>query len=230
MTTAWSQSYRLTVVLILVIGLLAGCASVFRDLDDRVNRKRFKSDYASFENALSVYKDGDYKQAMNLFRTLSTARTHAKLARKAQLGDICCRLMLANTKSEHAAAISLWRDFGKSVPDGDDAWEMTMLDPLVVHLTPKSTIRVIEIRPPEAPTPVESEAPADRPQDDPPNGPPTRTDRAALKKNAAQAAQLQRQLDAVTAENRSLKEKIKALEAIDQNIQKKKTEMVAPSE
>ena len=95
MTTAWSQSYRLTIILIIVIGLFTGCASVFRDFDDRMNRKRFTSDYASFENALSVYKDGDFEQAMELFRTISTSGTHEKLARKAWLGEICCRLMLA---------------------------------------------------------------------------------------------------------------------------------------
>lgn len=232
MTTAWNQSYRLTIILIAVIGLLAGCASVFRDLDDRMNRKRFMSDYAAFENALSVYKGGDYKQAMNQFREISTARTHEKLARKAWFGEICCRLMLANTPSDHAAAISLWHDFGKSAPDNnDDTWDMALLDPLIVRVTPKSTIRVIESRPPAAHTYTETKAPAGQAQDDQQqDGQPIQTDRADLKKNAAHAAQLQRQLDAVTAENRSLKEKIKALEAIDQNIQKKKTEMVAPSE
>ena len=55
---------NLLMFLIIAFGLLAGCASVFRDFDDRMNRKRFPSDYASFENALSVYKDGDYRQAI----------------------------------------------------------------------------------------------------------------------------------------------------------------------
>ncbi|WP_407924794.1 hypothetical protein [Desulfosarcina ovata] len=53
---------------------------------------------------------------------------------------------------------------------------------------------------------------------------------AVLKKKSEQTAELQRQLDDVMVENQSLKEKIKALEAIDQNIQKKKTEISAPSE
>jgi TolA-binding protein len=212
--------------MIIVIGLLAGCASVFRDLDDTVNRKRFKSDYASFENALSIYKDGDYKQAMNLFGMLSTARTHENLARKAWLGEICCRLMLADTQADYTVAIGLWHDFGKSAPENDDAWELTLLDPVIVRMTPKSTTRVIKIYPPATKTSAETAAPADPQQSDQPS----QTDRAALQKKAAQVAQLQRQLDAVTDENRSLKEKIKALETIDQNIQKKKTEMVAPSE
>jgi cell division protein FtsB len=98
-------------------------------------------------------------------------------------------------------------------------------------MTPKSTTRVIEIYPPAARTSDETAAPADRLQEDLQSyGQQFQTELAALKEKAAQADRLQRQLDAAAAENRSLKEKIKALEAIDQNIQKKKTEMVAPSE
>ncbi len=226
MTTAWIQSYRLTIILIIVIGLFTGCASVFRDFDDRINRKRFASDYASFDNALSVYKDGDFKQAMALFRTISTSGTHEKLARKAWLGEICCRLMLADTKADYTVAIGLWHDFGRSAPDNDDVWDMDLLDPVIVRMAPKSTTRVIEIYPPAAQNSTDTAAPADQQQIDRPS----QTDQAAMKKKAAQVDRLQRQLDAVAAENRSLKEKIKALEAIDQNIQKKKTEMVAPSE
>ena len=231
MTTAWSQSYRLTIILIIVIGLLAGCASIFRDLDEIINRKRFKSDYTSFEKALSFYKEGDFNQAMDRFRTLSTAGTDKKLARKAWLGEICCRLMLADTQSDYTAAIGLWHDFSESTPVDDNALELALLDPVIVRMTPKSTTRVIKIYPPAAQTPTETKTHAERPQkDQQQDGQQIQTDRAALQKKAAQATQLQRQLDAVTDENRSLKEKIKALETIDQNIQKKKTEMVAPSE
>jgi hypothetical protein len=69
---------------------------------------------------------------MNLFRTLSTTRTHEKLARKAWLGEICCRLMLADTPSDYAAAIAHWHEFGKSAPENDDVWDMALLDPLIV--------------------------------------------------------------------------------------------------
>ena len=231
MTTAWSQLYRLIIILIIVIGLFTGCASVFQDFEDIVNQKLFKSDFASFENALSVYKNGDYYQAMDRFRTLSTAGTNQKLARKAWLGEICCRLILAKTQSDYSAAIGQWRDFVKSAPEHDDAWDLALLDPVIVHMTPKSTIRVIEIHPPAAQDSEETATPADRLQgDQQPNGQQLQPEFAAMEKKAAQAARLQRQLDAVVAENRSLKEKIKALEAIDQNIQKKKTEMAAPSE
>ncbi|MBR9985197.1 MAG: hypothetical protein KFF68_04745 [Desulfosarcina sp.] len=231
MTRVWSQSNRLMIILIIATGLLAGCASVLQDFDDRMNRKRFSSEYASFESALAVYRDGDYQQAMELFMTLSTAKTDKKLARKAWLGEICCRLMLADTQADYTVAIGLWHDFGKSAAENDDAWELTLLDPVIARMTPKSTTRVIKIYPPAAKPSAEAAAPVDKPKEDrQQSDQPSQTDQAALKKKAAQAAELQRQLDAAAAENRLLKEKIKALEAIDQNIQKKKTEMSAPSE
>ena len=51
-----------------------------------------------------------------------------------------------------------------------------------------------------------------------------------MKQKAAQLPELQQRLNESEAENSILKEKIKALEAIDQNIQKKKTEISAPSD
>ncbi|WP_372682560.1 hypothetical protein, partial [Desulfosarcina sp.] len=205
MIRIWSQSYRLMIILIIVTGLLAGCASVLRDFDDRMNRRRFTSDYASFEKALSVYEAGDYQQAMDRFRTLSTARTDKKLARKAWLGEICCRLMLANTQADYTVAVGMWHDFGKAAPKNDDAWELILLDPVIVRMTPKSTTRVIKIYPPAIKDSAKTAAPAVRPPDNPKQSDqPSQSDQADLKKKAAQADRLQRQLDAIEAENRSL--------------------------
>ncbi|MBC2710055.1 MAG: hypothetical protein HGJ94_03315 [Desulfosarcina sp.] len=226
MTTAWSQPYRLMIILMIVVGILTGCASVLQNLDDKMHRKRFKSDYETLENALSVYDDGDFEMALAQFKGLSTASASKKIARKAWLGEICCHLMLANTQAEYTAAIGRWHDFGKSAPENDNAWDLLLLDPLIVRMTPKSTTRVIEIHPPAEQIPAETATPADRQQDDRQ----LQAELAALKKKAQHAARLQRRMDEVVAENRSLKEKIKALEAIDQSIQKKKTEISAPSE
>ncbi len=62
-----------------------------------------------------------------LFRTLSTAGNDKNLARKAWLGEICCRLMLAVKQSDYTAAIGLWHDFGKSAPNNDHDWELALL-------------------------------------------------------------------------------------------------------
>ena len=115
---------------------------------------------------------------------------------------------------------------------GRRAWELALFDQLVVHLTTPPPPQVVETRLPTAEPAAEPAAPADPQPKDKPQG-----DRqlpaaelAQLKKKAKRSDQLQQRLNQVVAENRTLKEKIKALEAIDQNIQKKKTEIESPGE
>ncbi len=227
MTTTWSHPHRLMTILTIVIGLLTGCASVFQDLDDKMHRKQFKSDYEAFENALAVYDEGNFEKALVQFKALSATSASEKITRKAWLGEICCHLMLANTQAQYTVAIGMWHDFGQSVPEDDWIWDLALLDPLIVRMTPNCTTQVIEIHhPPAAPIPTETEVIPVLPKDDRQ----LHAELFSLKKKLDQATKLRRQMDEIVAENQSLKEKIKALEAIDQSIQKKKTEISAPSE
>ena len=231
MTTAWSQPSHPTIVLMIVLGMLSGCASVFKDLDDKIHRKRFKVAHEAFENAIAIYNQGDFEQALTQFKALSTTSASEKVARKAWLGEICCRLMLANTQAQYNTAIGMWHDFGKSASEYDATWKLSLIDPLIVRITPKNTKNMVPIRPLPPQSTQESEIPMGRQNDDnQQENQPLQDQLADLKKKAQKATELQRKLDEVAAENRSLKEKIKALEAIDQNIQKKKTEISAPSE
>ena len=231
MTTEWIQPCRLMVVLMIVLGVLTGCASVFQNIDDKIHRKRFKSDYAALENALAVYDEGDFEKARARFKALSAASAGEKIARKAWLGEICCSLMLAKTQADYTATIGMWHEFGKSVPENEAVWDVALLDPLIVRMTPKNITRMIENHPPAAQISDETAAPPNRQQDGRQQADrQIQAELAILKKKVEDAEQLQRKMDAVVAENRSLKEKIRALEAIDQNIQKKKTEISAPSE
>ena len=226
MTTAWRQPYHRMVILIILAGLFTGCASGFKRFDDRMHRKQFKPDVESFENAFAVYDQGDFTEALARFEALSTSSASEKISRKAWLGAICCRLMLAQTQADYTEAIGKWHAFSNSEPDNGADWELALFDPLIVRLTPAPPERTVDIHPPAAKGPAPPAAP----------GGPEQTDDqllaelAALKKKAKRMDRLQRQMDQVVAENRSLKEKIKALETIDQNIQKKKTEIATPSE
>jgi hypothetical protein len=215
------QPCRRMIILTIIVGMLIGCTSVFQNLDDRMHRNRFKLDYEAFEKALAVYKEGDCERAHAQFKTLSTVSASEKIARKARLGEICCGLMMAKTQAEYTDTIGMWHDFVRSAPEDDTVWDMALLDPLMVRMTPKHATQMIKIHMPAAEISAETVAPADRQLE---------AELEALKDKVAHAEQLQRKMDAVVAENRSLKEKIKALEAIDQNIQKKKTAISAPSE
>jgi hypothetical protein len=191
-----------------------------------MHRKRFTSDYEDLEAALTAYDRGDYERAQMLFKRLASTSASDLYARKAKLGLICTRLITADNQDDYTAAIGMWHQFGETAVD-TTVWDMRLLDPLVVRMTPKTTTRVVYIHPPAGQQTALSTNQSSHPSGDAQVQAQQLSD---LKKKTAQAARLQRRIDEIEAENQSLKEKIKALEAIDQIIQKKKTEISAPSE
>lgn len=224
-------NYRL-IVLMIIVGMLAGCASVFQNFDDRMNRKRFKSDYEALDKALASYEAGEFDQALTEFNVLAMESASATISRRARLGVICCRLMSAETATAYTKAIGMWHEFGDSVIDPDSSWNLTLLDPLVVSRIPQPLPQppipaLVLVKPPTAEVAEPAETKPDVSKQDARR---LQDELATMKKKAKQVDQLQEQLDRIIAENQSLKEKIKALEAIDQTIQKKKTEISAPSE
>jgi len=226
MLSSGSQLYRQIVILMVIIGFFAGCASVFQNIDQKLDHKRFKLDYDLYENARAVYQNGDYAKAKGMFTTLLTAGGSQKLSRKARFGEIACRIMLADTQADYTAALGMWHDFVNSAKDRDTVFDPVLLSPLIGSRPPEDTTLYIETRPPAPRMPEPAAVSADRKQE----ARQLRGKISELKKKAERTSELQRQLDKTEAENRTLKEKIKALEAIDQNIRKKKTEIAAPSE
>jgi len=223
----------LIVTAIVIVGLVAGCASVFQDFDDNMSRKRFKKDFEALETALDAYDQGNFKKALGLFKEIRAASINEKIDRRAWLGEICCCLMLAETPSEFTAAVGMWHDFQETATDEDAVWSQALLDPLIVRQTPRPVQTVIEAPSPAVPPAITAPAPetiqkqAVEFRD---ARVPSQAEIEALEKKASRADKLQLKMAKILAENRSLKEKIKALEAIDQNIQKKKTEMSTSGE
>jgi predicted ribosome quality control (RQC) complex YloA/Tae2 family protein len=221
-----SSLYRQIVILMIIIGVITSCASVFQNMDDKLDRKRFKLDYQLYDNALSVYRSGDYEKAKGMFTALSSAGGSQKLKQRARLGEIACRLMLADTQADYTKAVGMWRDFVGSVKDHDTVWNPALLSPLIERRPPENTTLYIETPPPSPPKSASSGVSATQKR----ANRKMRGEISVLKKKAERTSELQRRLEKVEAENRTLKDKIKALEAIDQNIRKKKTEIAAPSE
>jgi hypothetical protein len=208
-------------ILPIVISLLMGCTAFVEFLDGNPPPEPKTTDRDSLETALAVYQRGDYTQAARLFNTLSTADGESDQRRTAQVGEICCRLMLADSKADVNAALGRWKTFKYSA--ANDAWreELALFDPLLGRLSVSADGQKSDPQSPQVSAPPATAGSTQKQLE---------TELTTMKKKAAQTTQLQRQLDAVMAENRTLKQKIKALEAIDQNIQKKKTEISAPSE
>ncbi len=224
MPTIWRQPCRMVICLLSIVVMFSGCSAFFQDLEEKMDRQRFSLAYESFENALAAYEQGDYAKALSLFQALVKADAGTTLAGKARLGEIFCRLMLATTQSEYEAVMAMWQDLRRSAPEQAASWEWALVDPLMVSLAPTTAPRVIVIHRSTGGNTL----PIDATKDHPHESQPLQDELASLKKIADHAAHLQRQMDEIMAENHALKEKIKALETIDQNIQKRKTEIGAP--
>lgn len=231
MTNPWTRPYSGMIILMIITGILSGCASVFQNIDGVISHEGVESDRTALEAALSVYETGDFETALNRFKTLTTTSAYKKITRRAWLGEICCRLMLAETQTDYTAAINMWHEFGDTSPDNDSTGDLALFDPLILRLTPPEPPPMAENHLPAAAPPNRTATPANQQVEDR-----QQADRQLqaelidLKQKAERAVQLQQRLDQVEAENLALKEKIKALEAIDQKIQKKKTKISAPSE
>lgn len=209
------------IILMVLVGMVAGCATLFPPPGDPSRTQKDELGKTLLDQAIQIYQNGEYEQARRRFKALSVSDAGKSVREMAHLGEICSRLMLAETAAEYKSAVDMWKIFRISVSSNELLDALTLLNPLVVRLSA-----------------TDETQPADPSVQTQPDAlPPVKTDDqgvkselTTLKKKAQRTDQLQRKLDAVTAENQSLKEKIKALETIDQNIQKKKTEMVAPSE
>ena len=233
MTTTNKPIGLLIITAIVIVGLLTGCASVFQDFDDKMNRKRFKKDFEALDAALDAYDQGSFKKALGLYKEIRVASTNETIGRRAWLGEICCRLMLADTPSEFTAAVGMWHDFQESTNDEDAIWNQALLDPLIVRQIPQPEPTIIEVPSPAVPpaSTVPEQKPVQKQAVEPQETQtPSQAEMEALKKKANRADKLQLEIAKILSENRSLKEKIKALEAIDQNIQKKKTEISTSAE
>ena len=223
-----------TIIALVIVGLLAGCASVFQDFDDRMNRKRFKKDFEALETAHDAYDQGDFATALIRFKEIKASSMNEKVGRRAWLGEICCYLMLAETPAEFTAAVGMWHDYTHATTDEDTIWSQALLDPLIVRQAPRPVPTVVEVPAPAVQPPIKKSQEPATIQKPAVEHPETQASLQAeieeLRKKAQRADKLQLEIAKILAENRSLKEKIKALEAIDQNIQKKKTEISTSGE
>ncbi|VTR70012.1 hypothetical protein DESC_780200 [Desulfosarcina cetonica] len=216
--------------LMVLLTVLTGCATFFQDVENRMNRQKFRLDYDTFDQILAIYDQGDVETALQRFNALANSTASPKLARDAGLGEICCRLILANSRESYATAIGLWHNFAVLAKENGYMLDPALLDPLIAHMIPQNLVERDGLQSPLASSSASGGAASPAESDQKTEEQRLKAEIAALKKKTKQVDDLQQQLDQALDENQSLKEKIKALEAIDQIIQKKKTEIAEPSE
>ena len=226
MTYTRILSYFLWIWLAIFTVPFSGCMHVFQKTDAPLPTGESSAARIAFEDALADYGNGNFEGALARFRVLAATGGPDAISRKAKMGEIYCRMMLAKTQADYRVAIDMWKKFGRTTKKDGESWAVTLADPLVDRLQPYGTENKLETAPSPATLSPEGEQRLGTKQPDQySNG-----KSAELTKNTNQVDQLQRKMDKVIKENQSLKEKIKALEAIDQNIQRKKSEIAITDE
>lgn len=206
--------------IIIVTGALmaVGCTPTNRIIDDLRHTIRFETDHETLDKGFDALDKQHYTQAEALFANLKESTGSNVVQRKARYGYAVVRLIRARTPGQKAAAMALW-DAWRQTYSPDPEWEdPRALEPLFLcrqksgkRAVCRGTVPKEEYKASQQKT-SRLQLEAD-------------TLRQRLKDLEASKEAL---LAAKNREIKNLKDKIHALEAIDQNIQKKKKEVSAP--
>jgi hypothetical protein len=210
----------LGLLIVIVAGALmtGGCTPTNRIIDDLRHTIRFETDHETLDKGFDALDKRHYAQAEAIFANLKDSTGSNVVQRKARYGYAVARLIRARTAGQKVAAMALW-DAWRQTYTPDTEWEdPRVLEPLFLCRQKSGKRAVCRGTVPEDEykaskqknSRLQLEADALRQR---------------LKDLEASRAEL---LEAKNLEIRNLKDKIRALEAIDQKIQKKKKEVSAP--
>jgi len=170
-----------------------------------------------YNQAVDAYMDKQYRLAAERFEAIRQQTPDKRFALMALYGAACSRLMAANTPQEYDDALVLWDKWVKHVPSQYGYEDPTLFDPLIknkmifsnIPMTPEKTGDV-DI---DATVPrwllIKSKEELDRLK-------------AELEMAQQNLEKRQKKIHTQEKEIGELKGQIKALETIDQKIQKKK--------
>jgi hypothetical protein len=170
-----------------------------------------------YNQAVEAYMDKQYRLAAERFEAIRQQTPDKRFAQMALYGAACSRLMAASTPQEYNDALVLWDNWVKHVPGPCEYEDSSLFDPLIknkmifsnIPMTPEKT-GDIDI---DATVPrwllIKSKEELDR----------LKVELEMAQKNLEKR---QKKIQAQEKEIGELKGQIKALETIDQKIQKKK--------
>ncbi|MEJ2642606.1 MAG: hypothetical protein P8010_23890 [Desulfosarcinaceae bacterium] len=207
----------LLAVLVAAAFLSGGCSPTHRIIDDLRHTIRFETDQKTLDKGFDALISGHYAQAEAIFGDLKETTGSKIVQRKARYGYAVTRLIQAQTAGQSAAAIALW-DAWRQTYSPDPEWEdPRVLEPLFLCRQKGGQRAVCRGTVPESEYKVSAQK-NKRLQLE------VDTLKKRLKALETSKAEL---LEAKNQEIKNLKEKIHALEAIDQKIQEKKKEVSA---
>jgi TolA-binding protein len=197
--------------------LSTGCRNTWPFKQARVASQPSPEAKKQYNLAVAAYMDQQYRLAADRFETIRQQTPDKRFALMALYGAACSQLMAANTPQEYNDALVLWDKWVKHVPGPCEYEDSSLFDPLIKNKMIFSNI------------PMTPEKSGDMDID-------TTVPRWLLIKSKEELDRLKAQLDmaqqnlekrqkkiqALEKEIGELKGQIKALETIDQKIQKKK--------
>lgn len=209
--------WLLTLWVVAVI-LTGGCSPTNRIIDDLRHTIRFETDHETLDKGFEALNKRHYAQAEAIFAGLKDNTGSKMVQRQARYGYAVARLIRARTPGQQATAIALWDDWHQTYP-ADPEWEdPRVLEPLFICRQKGGQRDICRGTVPEGEYKV-SQQKNRRLQLE------VETLKQRLTNLETSKAAL---LDVKNQEIRNLRDKIQALEAIDQKIQEKKKEVSAP--
>lgn len=209
---------RVPVCLIcLGVAMIAGCSNFGLFRPPQVASHPSAEAKRQYNQAVAAYMDKQYVLAAERFETIRQQTTNKRFALMALYGLACSRLMAADSPQQYHEALILWDNWIQHVPDSCAYEDTALFDPLIRNKMLFSNIpmatekdNVIDL---DATVPrwlfIRSQQELNRLKTE------ADTARQVLEKRQKQIQSLEREID-------ELKRQIKALETIDQKIQKKK--------
>jgi hypothetical protein len=209
---------RVPVCLIcLGVAMIAGCSNFWLFRPPQVESHPSAEAKRQYNQAVAAYMDKQYESAAEQFETIRQQTTNKRFALMALYGLACSRLMAADSPQEYHEALILWDNWIQHVPDTCAYEDSALFDPLIRNKMLFSNIPmtmeeggVIDL---DSTVPrwlfIRSQQELDRLKTE------AEINNQALEKRQKQIQSLEKEID-------ELKRQIKALETIDQKIQKKK--------
>jgi hypothetical protein len=210
-------SFKLIIVILLLAGM-GGCRFPWLDQSVEVASQPSPEIRAEYDKALESYQNGDYSAAAKQFEALRERSSGGSLARIALYAQACAQLMAAETPQGYQVALTLWRTWLSSAPTSMVHESPVLMAPLVEEKMLFSNLR-----------PSEDDAATLKQEHEMTQWVliKTRQEMDHLKKQLAVSEKNVKQRDLklkkLEKQIAKLKEQMRALESIDQKIQKKKS-------
>jgi hypothetical protein len=211
-------SSGLLAVMVATVLLTTGCAPTNRIIGDLRHTLRFETDHENLDKGFAALEKHYYTQAEAIFASLKDTSGSQVVRRKARYGYAVVRLIQARDAGQRAAAIALWDAWRQTYIAAPEWEDPRVLEALFLCRQKGNTRTICRGTVPEGEYRVSQQKN---------RGLQIKVDKLKQRMAALETSKAEL-LEAKNQEIRNLREKIRALEAIDQKIQEKKKEVSAP--